>query len=44
MESLALILVAFILFRPGLFLDYVEAPFANSEPQQVFALAQASAS
>ena len=39
-ESLALILVAFILFRPGLFLDYVEPPFTNADPQQVFSIAK----
>ena len=39
-ESLALILVALILFRPGLVWDRVQAPFVTAEPAQVFALAE----
>jgi hypothetical protein len=39
-ESLALILVALILFRPGLIWDRVQAPYVTAEPAQVFALAE----
>ncbi len=31
-ESVALILIAFTLFRPGFWLDQVEAPFASGDP------------
>ncbi len=36
-ESLALLLVAFTLFRPGYWLDQVQAPFEPIPPAQVFA-------
>jgi TRAP transporter 4TM/12TM fusion protein len=34
-ESLALVLVAFTLFRPGFWLDLVEPPFVNVDPRQI---------
>ncbi len=34
-ESLALVLVAFMLFRPGFFLDYVQPPFHETDPVQI---------
>lgn len=39
-ESALLIGAAFILFRPGFFLDYIEAPFERVAPTQIFALAE----
>lgn len=41
-ESALLILVAFILFRPGFFLDRVIAPYVQQPAVQVFALAEAA--
>ncbi len=34
-ESLALVFVAFMLFRPGFFLDYVQPPFDETNPIQI---------
>ncbi len=34
-ESVALILIAFTLFRPGFWLDQVQAPFASADPQNL---------
>jgi len=34
-ESALLILIAFTLFRPGFFLDYVQPPFVTSAPTQL---------
>ena len=34
-ESLALVFVAFMLFRPGFFLDYVQPPFQETNPIQI---------
>lgn len=34
-ESLALIMIAFTLFRPGFWLDQVQAPFASADPQNL---------
>jgi len=34
-ESALLILIAFTLFRPGFFLDYVQPPYQNSAPAQI---------
>ena len=34
-ESIALLLVAFTLFRPGFWLDYVQAPYSNLDGVQV---------
>ncbi|MBI6630471.1 TRAP transporter permease [Pontibaca salina] len=34
-ESIALILIAFALFRPGFFMDYIDAPFEQVEPAQI---------
>ena len=34
-ESLALILIAFTLFRPGFWMDYVSPPYQNIEPTQL---------
>ncbi|MGR3759480.1 TRAP transporter permease [Roseobacteraceae bacterium NS-SX3] len=31
-ESIALILIAFALFRPGFFMDYIQPPYAEVEP------------
>lgn len=42
-ESAALLLVAFILFRPGFFADWVSPPFEERPGQDVFALAEESA-
>jgi hypothetical protein len=38
-EAVALLLVAFTLFRPGFWLDMVQEPFETVEPTQVIALA-----
>ena len=38
-ESALLLLIAFILFRPGFFLDSVSAPYYQNAPAQVFAVA-----
>jgi TRAP transporter 4TM/12TM fusion protein len=40
-ESVALILIAFTLFRPGFWLDQVEAPFAASDPKNLEQIAGA---
>ncbi len=34
-ESVALILIAFTLFRPGFWLDQVQAPFASADPKNL---------
>ncbi|MEO9458776.1 MAG: TRAP transporter permease [Lentilitoribacter sp.] len=39
-ESLALVLVALTLFRPGLFLDQVQPPFIETDPAQIFEIAK----
>ncbi len=39
-ESLALCLIALLLFRPGLVLDYVQPPFEQVAPAQVFEVAK----
>ena len=39
-ESIALVLVALILFRPGLIWDRVQPPYVEAEPEQVFVLAE----
>ncbi len=41
-ESLALLLVAFTLFRPGYWLDQISPPFENAEPVQIVELAGAA--
>ncbi|MGU9950714.1 MAG: TRAP transporter permease [Gammaproteobacteria bacterium WSBS_2016_MAG_OTU1] len=41
-ESAALILVAFILFRPGFFLDYVTPPYQRLEAAQIFSVVEES--
>ncbi len=35
-EAAALLLIAFTLFRPGFWLDYVQAPYDLSEPASIF--------
>ncbi|TWG93192.1 TRAP transporter 4TM/12TM fusion protein [Mesorhizobium sp. J18] len=35
-ESLALLLVTFMLLRPGFFLDFVQPPYEQIAPQQIF--------
>ena len=40
-ESLALILIAFTLFRPGFWLDFIEAPYERTDPARIEALAEA---
>ncbi|MEM7195966.1 MAG: TRAP transporter permease [Pseudomonadota bacterium] len=35
-ESIALLLVAFTLFRPGFWLDRVSPPFSNNEPSKIY--------
>jgi TRAP transporter 4TM/12TM fusion protein len=42
-ESVALILVAFTLFRPGFWLDQVQAPFAGADPKNLEQVAGAQA-
>jgi len=39
-ESLALILVAFTLFRPGFWMDYIYPPLQTMPPAQVFEIAE----
>lgn len=39
-ESIALILIALILFRPGFLLDQVSPPYAAIEPAKIFELAE----
>ncbi len=39
-ESLALLVVAFVLFRPGLFLDYLAPPFETKPASEIYQLAQ----
>jgi len=39
-ESLALVLVALILFRPGLLLDQIQPQFTHAEPAKVFEMAK----
>lgn len=34
-ESIALILIAFALFRPGFFMDYIDAPYEQIEPAKI---------
>ena len=41
-ESAALILAAFVLFRPGFFLDYVAPPFERLPPQALHAQAESA--
>ena len=41
-ESAALVLVALVLFRPGLVLDRVQPPYVREEPARVFELAQSA--
>ncbi len=41
-ESAALVLVAMLLFRPGLVLDYVQPPFVIAEPAKVFDIAKSA--
>ena len=41
-ESAALVFVAFILFRPGFFLDAVVAPYQQIAPTQIFSTAAAA--
>lgn len=41
-ESLALVLVALTLFRPGFWLDRVEPEFIDTPPAEIFALAEAA--
>lgn len=43
-ESVLLILIAFTLFRPGFWLDQVQAPFASAEPKNLEQVAGAQAS
>jgi TRAP transporter 4TM/12TM fusion protein len=43
-ESVLLILIAFTLFRPGFWLDQVQAPFASAEPKNLVQVAGAQAS
>jgi TRAP transporter 4TM/12TM fusion protein len=43
-ESVLLILIAFTLFRPGFWLDQVQAPFAAAEPKNLEQVAGAQAS
>jgi TRAP transporter 4TM/12TM fusion protein len=40
-ESVALILIAFTLFRPGFWLDQVQAPFASADPKNLEQVAAA---
>lgn len=40
-ESVALILIAFTLFRPGFWLDQVQAPFASADPKNLEQIAGA---
>jgi len=40
-ESVALLLIAFTLFRPGFWLDYVEAPFVNQPGTEIAQIAGA---
>jgi hypothetical protein len=40
-ESAALLLVTFMLLRPGFFLDLVEAPYDQVEPQRLFEVVEA---
>lgn len=42
-ETLVLLLVAFILFRPGLFLDQVQPRFGEADPAQYLTLAETAA-
>lgn len=41
-ESTALVIVAFVLFRPGFFLDMVEPPFRSEPPSKIYELAKAA--
>lgn len=43
-ESLSLVLVALVLFRPGLLLDYYQSPYDNVPVAQVFEIAEAAPS
>lgn len=43
-ESVSLVLVALVLFRPGLLLDYYQAPYEQVPAAQVFELAEAAPS
>lgn len=39
-ESVGLVLVALVLFRPGLLLDYYQSPYEDMPPAQVFQIAE----
>jgi TRAP transporter 4TM/12TM fusion protein len=41
-ESIALLIVAFVLFRPGFFLDYMTPPFERRPGNQIYELAEAA--
>ena len=41
-ESIALLIVAFVLFRPGLFLDYLAPPFETRPASEIYQLAEAA--
>lgn len=41
-ETVALLLIAFTLFRPGFWLDMVDAPFVHEDPAKINALADAA--
>ena len=41
-EAVALLLIAFTLFRPGFWLDYVQAPYDKVAPNQIFAVSVAA--
>ena len=43
-ETVLLILIAFTLFRPGFWLDQVQAPFASAEPKNLVQVAGTQAS
>ncbi|WP_099826421.1 TRAP transporter permease [Oceaniglobus indicus] len=41
-ESIALLLIAFTLFRPGFWMDYVSPPYVEADPSEIAAAADAT--
>ena len=41
-ESIGLLIIAFVLFRPGLFLDYIAPPFEDRPANAIYELAEAA--